>query len=156
MEPLSDIDKLRFYRDEVKHEFNLLAMRSTILVTCQSFLVVPLAILNTVASFRSVLVLVYLIAVLGIFVALILLGPLNAAHRTIEKWLLKQRSLLKISEELRDLVIDRDMIPDVETDVKKDRDHERSLAFSNVGPWAFSIFWLLSIVWSTIRILAGF
>jgi len=156
MEPLSDIDKLRFYRDEVKHEFNLLAMRSTILVTCQSFLVVPLAILNTVASFRSVLVLVYLIAVLGIFVALILLEPINAAHRTIEKWLLKQRSLLKRSEDLKDLVIDRDMIPDVETDLEKDRDHERSLAFSKAGPWAFSIFWILSIVWSTIRILAGF
>ena len=156
MEPLSDIVKLSFYRDEVKHEFILLAMRSTILVTCQSFLVVPLAILNTVASFQSVLVPVYLVAVLGIFVALILMGPLNAAHRTIEKWLLKQRRLLKTSEELRDLVIDRDMIPDVETDVTKDKDHERSLAFSKVGPWAFCIFWILSVVWSTIRILAGF
>jgi hypothetical protein len=156
MEPLYDIDKLRFYRDEVKHEFNLLAMRSTILVTCQSFLVVPLAILNTVASFQSVLVLVYLIAVLGIFIALILMGPINAAHRTIEKWLLKQRSLLKKSEELKDLVIDRDMIPDVETNVKKDKDHERSLAFSKFGPWAFCIFWLISVVWSTVRILASF
>ncbi|KKL16455.1 hypothetical protein LCGC14_2495380, partial [marine sediment metagenome] len=26
MDRLSDLEKLRFYRDEVKHEFNLLAM----------------------------------------------------------------------------------------------------------------------------------
>ena len=156
MEPLSDIDKLKFYRDEVKHEFNLLAMRSTILVTCQSFLVVPLAILNTAASFRSVVVMVYLIAVLGIFVALVLMGPINAAHRTIEKWLLKQRSLLKLAEDLKDVVIDRDLIPEVDTDIKRDRDHEKSLAFSKTGPWAFIIFWFVSIVWSTIRVLAGF
>ncbi len=30
-------DRLRFDRDEVKHEFNLRAMRSNIFVTCQSF-----------------------------------------------------------------------------------------------------------------------
>ena len=53
MEPLSEYDKLRFYRDEVKHEFNLLAMRSNILVTCQSFLIVPFAILNTAANFSD-------------------------------------------------------------------------------------------------------
>jgi hypothetical protein len=40
-EPPSAFEELKFYREEVKHEFNLLAMRTTILVTCQSFLVVP-------------------------------------------------------------------------------------------------------------------
>ena len=89
MEPVSDLDKLRFYRDEVKHEFNLLAMRSNILVTCQSFLIVPYAIFNTVGNFRSVLVPVYLLTALGIFVVYILREPINAAHRTISKWLLK-------------------------------------------------------------------
>ena len=63
MGQISDIDKLRFYREEVKHEFSLLAMRSNILVTCQSFLVVPFAILNTVADFRAAFVSVYLVAV---------------------------------------------------------------------------------------------
>ena len=156
MEPLSDLDKLKFYRDEVKHEFNLLTTRSTILVTCQSFLVVPFAILNTAASFRTVLIPVYFVAVLGIFVALILLEPIRAAHRTIGKWILKQRALFKTSQELRALAIDRDTIPGVDENIKKDRDHEKSLAFSKLGPWAFCIFWIACIAWSTIRFFAGF
>ncbi len=156
MEQLSEIDKLRFYRDEVKHEFSLLAMRSTILVTCQSFLVVPFAILQTVSNFRAVLVSVYIIAALGTFIALILRRPLNAAHRTIDKWLSKQRMLFKGSEELRDLMIDRDMIPGVEKDLNRDRDHMMSLAFSRYGPWAFFLFWFAAVVVSTVRILFGF
>jgi len=121
MDPVSDLDKLRFYRDEVKFEFGLLAMRSTILVTCQSFLVVPYAILQTAAKFRAVLVPTFVIAVLGVFVAMILRGPLNAAHRTIDKWVMKQRSLLKTSHALEDFTIDRDMIPGVEKNLKRDR-----------------------------------
>jgi hypothetical protein len=156
MEHLSDFDKLRFFRDEVKHEFGLLAMRSTILVTCQSFLVVPFAILQTASNFRAVLISVYIVAALGIFVALILRRPLNAAHRTIDKWLSKQRVLFRGSEALRDLMIDRDMIPGVETDLNKDRDHVMSLAFSRYGPWAFFLFWFAAVVVSTVRVLFGF
>jgi hypothetical protein len=156
MTRLEDIDKLRFYRDEVKHEFGLLAMRSTILVTCQSFLVVPLAILHTAANFRAVLVLVYIVAVLGIFVALVLRRPLNAAHRTIDKWLLKQRVLLKDNEDLADIKIDRDDIPGVDEDLNKDRDHIMSLAFSRHGPWVFCVFWIAAVLWSTIRVVWGF
>jgi len=156
MEKLSDLDRIRFYRDEIKHEFSLLAMRSTILVTCQSFLVVPYSILNTAASFRSVLVPTYIVAVLGIFVAILLLEPINAAHRTIGKWLVKQRSLLKDSKELSDLAIDRDMIPGADADPHKDRDHERSLLFSKIGPWAFIVFWVACIVWTTVRGVLGF
>jgi len=156
MNPVSDLDKLRFYRDEVKFEFGLLAMRSTILVTCQSFLVVPYAILQTAAKFRAVLVPTFVIAVLGVFVAMILRGPLNAAHRTIDKWVMKQRSLLKTSHALEDFTIDRDMIPGVEKNLKRDRDHVRSLAFSRYGPWAFTLFWITAILWSTVRALVGF
>jgi len=156
MEPFSDLDKLRFYRDEVKHEFNLLAIRSTILVTCQSFLVVPFAILSTAANFRTVLVPLFVIAALGIFIALILREPINAAHRTIRKWLLKQRSLFRDVESLRDFAIDRDMIRGADTDVAKDRDHTKSLAFSRYSPWAFILFWCAAIVWATVRVLLGF
>jgi hypothetical protein len=156
VEQLSDFDKIRFYREEVKHEFNLLAMRSTILVTCQSFLIVPFAIFNTVGNFHSVLVPIYIVAVLGIFIALILREPINAAHRTIEKWVLKQRNLLKTKEGLRDLMIDRDMIPGIEEDLDKDRDHIRSLAFSKYGPWAFCLFWFAALAWTTTRAFLGF
>lgn len=156
MEPVSDIDKLKYYCDEVKHEFSLLAMRSTILVTCQSFLVVPFAILQTATRFHTVLFPTCLIEVLGIFVALIIREPLNAAHRTIDKWLLKKRRLLKSSKALEDLTIDRDLLPNVETDVEQDRDHVKSLAFSRFGPWSFTLFWTAALLWTGARYFLGF
>ena len=145
MNQLSNLEKLKFYRDEVKHEFNLLAMRSTILVTCQSFLVVPFAILQTVANFRAALVIIFFIAALGIFVAFVLREPINAAQRTIDKWLLKQRGLMQDTEELSDLAIDRDMIQGADVDIERDRDHTRSFAFSRLGPWAFCLFWVAAV-----------
>ena len=150
METLTDLDKLRYYRDEVKHEFSLMAMRTNILVTSQSFLVVPFAILNTVGNFRTALASVYLVAALGIFVTIVLMAPMHASRRTIEKWLQKNRSLIKNSDTLQNLTIDRDLIPDVEKDLSLDRDHYRSLAFSRSSPWAFFVFWILAIIAATI------
>jgi hypothetical protein len=155
LETLTDLDKLRYYRDEVKHEFSLLAMRTNILVTSQSFLVVPFAILNTVGNFRTALASVYLVAVLGIFVTIVLIAPMHASHKTIEKWLQKNRLLIKNSNTLQDLTIDRDLIPDVEKDLSLDRDHYRSLAFSRSSPWAFFVFWILASIAATIRACIG-
>ena len=152
---LPDFEKLKFYREEVKHEFNLLGMRSTMLVFCQSFLVVPFAILNTVANFRAVLVAEYLIAVLGILLALLLAEPINAAHRTLDKWLIKQRMLQQRSQALRDLATDRDMIPGAELDLSKDKDHYRSLAFSRYAPGIFVLFWLSAAAFCTARSWLG-
>jgi len=151
----SPVEKLRFYRDEIKHEFNLIAVRSTILVTCQSFLVVPYAILQTVGNFRAALVSIFLVAGLGIFVAAILIQPIQAGHRTLNKWLLKQRRLIKETEALRELAIDRDLHPGSETDLKQDRDHVKSLAFSQYSPWAFIIFWLAASLYAVIRFRWG-
>jgi hypothetical protein len=156
MDKPSDLDKLTYYRDEVKHEFNLLAMRSNILVTCQSFLVVPWGILNTAANFMTVLVPSYMIAALGIFVALVLLEPINAAHRTIGKWLVKQRALFRESRVIGDVGIDRDFIPGADTDADKDRDHVKSLAFTRYSPWVFILFWAAAAVWTTVRAATGF
>jgi hypothetical protein len=150
-EVISDFDKLTFCRDEVKHEFGLLAMRSTILVTCQSFLVVPMAILHTAADFRVVLPFVYLVAALGIFVIIILKRPIDATHRILNFWMVKQRQIIKNSGDLEDLATERDRIPGSDRDISRDPDHVRSLAFGVYGPWAFFIFWVLVIVLSTLR-----
>ena len=156
MSELTDLQKLQFYRDEIRTEFNMIAMRSTILVTCQSFLVVPFGIIQPAQSYPAVAVYAYIIAALGIFTSFILIRPLDAAHRTIDSWFIKQRSLLKASTELSELVIDRDRIPGADTDPSKDRIHKRSLAFSVYGPWAFIIFWILMCAWSTVRLVVGF
>jgi hypothetical protein len=148
---ISDFEKLKFCRDEVKHEFGLLAMRSTILVTCQSFLVVPLAILAAAADMRGVLPYIYLIAGLGIFVVVILRRPIDAAHRILNFWMVKQRQIIRSSNELDDIATDRDRIPDADRNITRDRDHVWSLAFGVYGPWAFLVFWVLIIVYTTIR-----
>jgi hypothetical protein len=150
---ISDFEKLKFCRDEVKHEFGLLAMRSTILVTCQSFLVVPMSILAAASDQRGVLAFIYLIAALGIFVVLILKRPIDAAHRILNFWMVKQRQIIRSSVELDDIATDRDRIHDADRDIGRDRDHVRSLAFGVYGPWAFLAFWVLVILLTTLRVL---
>jgi hypothetical protein len=151
MDAPSDLDKLRFYRDEVKHEFNLLAMRSTMLITCQSFLIVPFAILHTADPYRSIVVPLLMVASMGLFVAIMLRAPMAAAERTIDKWLQKQRALLQASPSLHDLALDRDRITGANEDSSRDADHRRSLAFSRRAPVAFVVFWTVAIVWILTR-----
>lgn len=77
--------------------------------------------------------------------------PINAGHRAINKWLLKQRKLLKEKTELQNFAIDRDFLPEADIDPAKDIDHMRSLAFTRLAPKAFCFFWILAVVWSSIR-----
>lgn len=155
-EEISDLDKLKFYRDEVKHEFSMLTTRMTILVTCQSFLVVPFAIFNTASRFRSVTVAVFLVGLLGLTTALILVEPLRAGHRALESWLKKQRQLIHSAPALKAVAIDRDLITGVASDSRLDRDHHRSLAFSKYGPVIFSLFWIAALIFSSWRAAVGF
>ena len=143
-----------YYRDEVKHEYNLLAMRSSILVTCQSFLVVAFAILNTASNLRGVAALAASVALLGAYTAWMIREPILAAHRSIDNWLQKQRQLLSTIEFI-DYKSERDRIPGVESDTKKDLDYEKSVAFSKHAPVAFLFFWAVGIAWIVIRFARG-
>lgn len=151
------LEKLNFYRDEVKHEFNLLAMRSNILITCQSFLVVPFAILNTAPDFRLVCLPIILVALLGCTIAFIIKKPILSAHMTIELWLNKQRELIaQNKEELKDFAINRDFISGVTQDINKDKVHIESLAFSKKAPNIFLTFWILAIISIVMRAYFSF
>jgi hypothetical protein len=150
-DPVTDLETLRFYRDEITHEFNLLAMRSTMLITCQSFLVVPFAILHTAESFRWAMAPLLMVAVLGFSVAFWLLQPLSAADRTITKWMLRQRELFEAAPQLRVLAIDRDLIPGVAHDLARDLEHQRSMIFSRRAPYAFMAFWVCAMIWIVVR-----
>lgn len=155
IEPVNDLDRLRFYRDEITHEFNLLAMRSTMLVTCQSFLIVPFAILHTAEHFWWVLPPLLMVATLGFSVAFWLRQPLLAADRTIAKWMLKQRDLFATAPSLSALAIDRDLLPGVTTDLALDAEHQRGMIFSRRAPLAFMAFWVCAIIWIGFRVLAS-
>jgi hypothetical protein len=152
-DPVTDLEKLRFYREEITHEFNLLAMRSTMLITCQSFLIVPFAILNTAVSFRWATPPLAMVTVLGFVVAFWLLQPLAAADRTITKWMIKQRELFDAAPHLRTLAIDRDLIPGVSQDLTRDLEHQRSMTFSRRAPYAFMAFWICAMIWIAVRAL---
>lgn len=152
-DPLTDLERLKFYREEITHEFNLLAMRSTMLITCQSFLIVPFAILNTAVSFRWATPPLAMVALLGFLTAFWLLQPLGAADRTIAKWMVRQRELFDGAPHLRGLAIDRDLIPGVARDLTRDTEHERSLIFSRRAPYAFMAFWVGAMIWIVIRAL---
>jgi hypothetical protein len=155
LDPVNDLDRLRFYREEIKFEFGLLAMRSTMLITCQSFLIVPFAILHTAASFHWVLWPLTMVAILGFVVAFWLRRPMLAADRTIEKWLAKQRELFDQAPALRSLAIDRDLIPGVARNLELDTEHQHSMAFSRRAPTAFMTFWCVAGVWLLLRAIFG-
>ena len=149
------LNRLRFYRDEVKHEFNLLAMRSTTLVTCQPFLIVPFAILNTAAHFRVVAVPAILIPLLGLYTSWVIQEPIRTAHCLIAESLLKQRQLLR-NVESNDDKTRRDQIVGADQDTTQDQEHVRSMAFTSQAPVAFQVFWLLALIWVEIRCIFEF
>lgn len=144
-------EKLKFYREEIKHEFNLLAMRTTVLVTCQSFLVVPFAVLHNSDAFKdefAIRLITYAIAVLGLLTSSIIIIPIRGAYQTIEDWLIKQRDLLDHEKSLEPFALERDKKEkkiDTKQQVKNDKVHQRSLQFSRFAPFLFIVFWVLGI-----------
>ncbi len=156
MSEITPLEKLQYCNNEIHNEFNILAMRSTILVTCQSFLVVPFALLQTGPSYPKVAVYAYIIALLGIFTALVIIQPLRASHVTIDKWMLKKRSLLKDVPELEFFSSPRYTQSIVAESFMKDPLHRKSLAFSIYGPRVFVVFWVFMCVWSTTRLFWNF
>ena len=134
---------------------NLPAMRSNILVTCQSFLVVPFAILNNTNNFRTVAIPAALVAMLGMYTAWVIRGPILVAHRLIEAWLAKQRKLLK-SVKSDDYTTARDEVEGATAYALNDEGHERSMAFSRQAPIAFLVFWGAAFLWIVFRAVAGF
>jgi hypothetical protein len=147
--------QLLYYREEVRHEFSLLTSRSTILVTCQSFLIVPFAILNSTASFRAVVVPAALIVVLGAYTSWVIRAPILASHGMLDEWMRKQRVLLAAVEDDA-FKTWRDEAPGVAETTAHDRVHQRSIAFSRTAPIAFFIFWLCAGAFVAVRAAVGF
>ena len=135
--------QLTFYREEVKHEFTLLAMRAGILVGCQSFLVVPFAILNTAPSFRAVAVPATAVAGLGIYTAWVIREPIRTSHRILANWLKKQRAMLNESKD--------DAYRSERDKASLDKDHDRSIAFTLKASTSFIVFWIVALIWIAVR-----
>lgn len=100
------LDELKFYREEVKHEFNLIAHRLSWYVTCQSFLLTTFAIAkgNTVDGnwFTG-----FLLPSLGAVLSILAFFPIRFAANVIDEWLAKQDTLLIANDDLKGFRIKR-------------------------------------------------
>ena len=137
---ITNLEKLNFFRDEIKHEFGLLGQRLAWYVTCQSFLITSFAI--SINKSSSLTWFSYVIIAIGIC-ASILIGPaIWGAHRTIKMYGDKKRDLLK-NDELIDFRIPRDAFPFADDDI-----HKKSMYFSGVIPIVFIVIWLIVFILS--------
>ncbi|HEX8203210.1 MAG TPA: hypothetical protein VF590_22225 [Isosphaeraceae bacterium] len=144
------MDVLRFYRQEIRHEFDLLSTRVSSYIMSQSFLVTAFAISmgNTTPWAKSfALICPGVLVAIGILLSIRAIPGISGACQTIDLWREKQQNLLDSCAELKELLLIRKTISD-ETGNRRDLIHERSLVFATWAPWVFGIGWLIfSVLW---------
>jgi hypothetical protein len=133
----TQIDVLRFCREEIRHEFALLSVRMTWYVTCQSFLITAFAIFTANNFLKSFPWFNLCIAVLGIVTSYLTLSPIKATHETIAMWLEKQRAVFSIPQLQEDHSKIHYSIPRNFLTISADARHQKSLIFSRYNPWIF-------------------
>jgi hypothetical protein len=140
------LEKLRFYRAEIQHEFNLLSNRVNAYITSQSFLVVgfTLAMGNLNPHWGSLFRLIFppALALLGIATSMQAWPNIRGACDSISLWREKQQRLFDHDPSMDDYRIER---PIVQSSQGRSVDiiHERSLWFAKCSPWIFTIGWLV-------------
>jgi hypothetical protein len=144
-EPLpARLDKLKFYRSEIQHEFSLLSARISAYITSQSFLVIGFATSmgNMNPRWGSLFRLVFPLAVtvLGLATSLLVWPGIQGACATIDLWHEKQQRLLDGDARLDDFRVERPLGPS-RRGHPVDLIHERSLIFARWAPVAFTGAW---------------
>jgi hypothetical protein len=146
------LELLNFYRSEIKHEFNMLSTRLNLLITCQSFLVVPFAILQNASNFLMVCIPSFLVIFLGAYTSWIVKRPLAITQNILGEWMVKQRLLLA-QLNTDEYKIQRDCLSGVHISTDNDSEHRQSIAFSRKSPNAFLFFWFCSFILSACRLI---
>ena len=139
------LDKLRFYRAEIKHEFNLLSNRVNAYITSQSFLVVgfALAMGNLNPQWGSLFRLIFpaALALLGVATSVQAWPGIRGACDSINLWREKQRRLFEDDPSMDDYRTERPVVRSGQG-ASVDIIHERSLWFAKCCPWIFTTGWL--------------
>ncbi|WP_420263878.1 hypothetical protein [Candidatus Magnetominusculus dajiuhuensis] len=142
--PSSNFELLDFYRNEIKHEFNLLGLRMGWYLLGQSFLISAFAVcLDPKYSTppTSETWFLYVIAALGFVTSAMIIPSLEGAHVTANRYINKKRRLLsQHHDELKERKIERDDFFD-DYFIRDDVIHEYSLLFSRAIPCVFLILW---------------
>jgi hypothetical protein len=140
------LEKLHFYREEIKHEYNLLSGRVSAYITSQAFLVTGygLSMGNANPQWGSIFRLVFptTLAVLGITLSLLVWPSIKGACDTIELWHAKQEALFDHDPSMAEYRIERRVLRRGHKE-PMDLIHERSFLFARSAPWVFAPAWLV-------------
>jgi len=148
-DPLGVLDKFRFYREEIKHEFDLITGRLNAYLSTQSFLVLAYAAAmnNTNPKSQHYFPLVFstLLAIIGVLLSLQAIAGISAADKTIDHWNIKIGELVRSHQWLGDeyqsgrlraksMVVNEKVI---------DPFHAGGLSLPRYSPWIFGFTWIL-------------
>lgn len=140
------LNRLRFYRSEIKDEFALLSNRVGAHISAQSFLIIAYASamgnLNPQWGHHFRLIFPPMLALLGIVNSIQAWLGIRAASDTIALWRLKQHELLTHYPALAAYHVDRPFVKRRDGKIV-DITHERSLVFARWSPLTFIVAWLI-------------
>lgn len=139
------LEKLKFYRSEVKHEFELLSSRLNSYILSQSFLVTAFAISMGNPGWGGTFRLTFplILSTLGLATSVRTYPGIYGACKVISLWHVKQRMLLE-EPGMKEFYIERPLEPSkLPGSEQVDKIHERSLSFAKLAPWLFGINWII-------------
>lgn len=145
---MTNFERLKFYREELKYEYAMLANKLALYVTSQAFLVGAFASLCASTRFPATVWLAFAVAILGLAISLLIRIPISLEQSNVQKWLELERKLLRSDTELS-LAIFGDVNTPGSYD---DRQAGQSLHFSTFGPIVFICLWLILIVGTLARL----
>ncbi len=138
------LEKLRFYRSEIKQEYDLLSNRVSSYVTSQSFLCIALtaSMSNQNPKWGELFTLIFPIvfSLIGIATSIQSIRAISAASKTIGLWHLKQNELFENTPELADFRIER-VLTETNSGKPKDVVFEHGLTFARWSPPIFIAAW---------------
>ncbi len=154
----SELELLKYYREEIRHEFNLLGSRVSSYLTSQSFLVVSYvtAMVNTATWGRNyAIIFALLLCGLGGALSWRATNGIDGACEIIKKWLAQQNLLFHDSPVNSPEVTHPNLVAfhinrlkskekgdDNESPTTHaDEIHDRSLKFSKLAPRIFGVAW---------------
>lgn len=152
------VELLRYYRDEIKHEFSLLSNRVSAYISSQSFLIIAFASAmgNLNPHWGTLFRLLFpgALAVLGIVLSVQGWLGIRAACDTIILWHVKQNALFEHDPAMDAYHVARPPSRRPGQHIV-DRTHEQSMLFALGAPWTFGLAWIIFEALSLVLHLKG-
>ena len=151
MNELDNFERLKFFREELKYEYNLLSNRLGLFVTSQSFLVSAFAALSSSMRYPATVWILSSVALLGITISMLIRIPIRLSHVSLQKWLALERKLLTADSKLSESVFGERDAPCSYDDAEAGQ----SMHFSGAAPVVFIALWAILIIGTIFRVATG-